>query len=333
MQKVKGLQGFTAVRDTVLGQLFKHSEIPHYVWINENGLVVAITDGEALTKTNIQKELDNQVLNIKMKEDVLRHFDPEQPLLAGANFMAIDNVEDLRILTKHVEGFPTQVTATINKEGVKSRIIALNCSIAQLLNLGYSKFNRTLVGTRNRTILEVKDTVRIKGPNYKLVGQQAWNEWYKTTTFCYEIIVSHRDPIKLWKEMQDDLTKYFPEYQTTIEKRKSKTLVLVRLTKEDLLKTGGGVAEHSDNKYNFHLRNAPWKTLPIRLQTYYLQLLPTTLIDETGITGNVDLDITANMSSVPELRKALQKYGIDIIEAERDVDYIVIRDRDHNPKI
>jgi thiol-disulfide isomerase/thioredoxin len=331
MQKVKGLQGFSVVRDTVLGQLFSHSELPHYVWIDEKGKVIAITDREMVTAANIQKTLEHERLTIRMKTDVLRSFDPKQPLLAGSNWIPGDSVENLHVLTKHINGFPTQVAATINKPGTRNKIVGLNCSIAQLMNLGYSKFNRTLVGVQNRMVLDVKDTARLKGPDYYKVGQERWTAWYQTQTYCYELFVSHHDPERLWKEMQDDLIRFFPEYQTSLEKRKRKCLVLVRLKQGRSLQTQGGRTEQSDNRYNFHLHNAPWKILPTRLQTYYLQLLTTALIDETGISGNVDLDITANLSSVPELQKALKTYGIGLVEAERDLEMIVIRDKPVSP--
>jgi thiol-disulfide isomerase/thioredoxin len=329
MQKVKGLKGFSVIQDTVLGQLFKHSEIPHYAWINERGIVIAITDGDEVTQSNILKVLNHETLNLKMKADISKVFDDNEPILVGINAMDIDSITNYHILTKHVHGYPTKRDSHPTPGG-GWKITALNCSIEKLFELGFSKFQPELIAHK-RTILEVKDTVKLMGPDFygkgKGQGKNEYEAWYEKNTYCYQLIVDHSHIYNAWQEVQDDVTKAFPEYIVVIEKRKSKCLVLVHSVKANLLATKGGSSEKSDNKFFFHLQNAPWQTLPLRLQTYYLQLLDTPIVDETGITGNVDMELTANMSNVSSLRKALQKYGIDIIEAERDINMIVIKDR------
>ncbi len=328
MQKVKGLQGFSAVRDTVLRQLFKHSYIPHYVWINERGVVCAITDSEPVTPSNIQKLLNKESLTFAMKKDTKRRFDPASPLAAGINTVDNANIIDYYVFTHYIPGFVSSLRFK-HPANKPWEILGLNIPVQRLYQMAYGEFWPSFMNNFNRMIIESRDSVNIKGPWDVTAagGPEAWDYWEKRNTYCYQRIVSSSDTADIFRYMREDLDRQFPLLQASIEKRKTKALVLIRTGKATALTTNGGGIEKTDNKYSFHLQNAPWNFLPLRLQTYYLQLLSTPIIDETGIKGNVDIDLTCNMSSVPELRKALAKYGIDIIEADRDVDYIVIRDK------
>ena len=75
---------------------------------------------------------------------------------------------------------------------------------------------------------------------------------------------------------------------------------------------------------------------PINLLTLYLDWnMELPVVNETGYEGLacMDLDITADATidgiffNVEKVRKSLNKYGFDIVEAERSVDVLVIRER------
>ncbi|MEO6521006.1 MAG: TlpA family protein disulfide reductase [Mucilaginibacter sp.] len=327
MQKVKGLQGFSVVRDTVLRALFKHSEIPHYVWINERGIVSAVTDGEQVNQSNIQKFLNKEPLTFVMKNDVKRRFDTKRPLNAGINAINVEDMINYRALTRHVEGF-TPFLSFKAPAGKPYEILGLNISAQRLYQMAYGEFWPSFMNNFNRMVIESKDSVSIKGPlGRETAGPEAWGLWMKQNTYCYQLIISPPDTGNIFRYMREDLDRQFPTLQASIAKKKGKSIVMISLDRGKLPHTKGGQREVADNKYSFHLQNAPWAFFRSKLQTYYLQTLTTPLIDETGISGNVDLDVIANMSNIAELRTALQKYGIDIIEAERDIDMIVIKDR------
>ena len=53
---------------------------------------------------------------------------------------------------------------------------------------------------------------------------------------------------------------------------------------------------------------------------------PLPVIDESGISGNISLDIK-NMKDTAELKKALAKHNLQITEQERRLMMLVIRDK------
>jgi len=64
-----------------------------------------------------------------------------------------------------------------------------------------------------------------------------------------------------------------------------------------------------------------------KLGAYYMQLSPLPFLDETSYTGNVDIDINADLSDVNAVNKELEKYGLQFKEAERDIDMMVIKEK------
>ena len=57
------------VEDTITAKYFPHIFLPHYVWIAPGGRIVAITDGEALTPSNIHQFISGCDLHLPLKAD------------------------------------------------------------------------------------------------------------------------------------------------------------------------------------------------------------------------------------------------------------------------
>jgi len=53
--------------DTVLNRLFPHWSIPHCVWINKKGTVIAITGSEEVTAVNIEKAIKDDEVHLPVK--------------------------------------------------------------------------------------------------------------------------------------------------------------------------------------------------------------------------------------------------------------------------
>lgn len=61
--------------------------------------------------------------------------------------------------------------------------------------------------------------------------------------------------------------------------------------------------------------------------TYYLcdsMVMP--FVDETGITENVDFSIAADMTDLADIKKQLNKMGLDFVKGTKKMKVIVISD-------
>jgi uncharacterized protein (TIGR03435 family) len=71
------------------------------------------------------------------------------------------------------------------------------------------------------------------------------------------------------------------------------------------------------------VKNHPFSRLTELLQHYLQRII---VLDETGITGNIDVVIQAQMNDVDSLNEALKKYGLHLHWENRQVLMLVIKD-------
>src|SRR5690606_31255622 len=76
----------------------------------------------------------------------------------------------------------------------------------------------------------------------------------------------------------------------------------------------------------FTVRNFPAEKL-LRLVVRYISNKYTIFVDETGLAGNIDLEVDALMTDWDELRKGLRGKGFDLIRGTRTMKVLVISDR------
>jgi len=61
-----------AVQDTVCSSYFRFTALPHYVWINRQGVVVAITGKKEVTEQNVEQLIRYGRIDLPVKEDKVR---------------------------------------------------------------------------------------------------------------------------------------------------------------------------------------------------------------------------------------------------------------------
>jgi len=94
----------------------------------------------------------------------------------------------------------------------------------------------------------------------------------------------------------------------------------------DKLHTKGGEPSATLDAFGCSFRSCYLYVFISRIQTA-LQFNPLPLVDETGYMDMTDLELTANMSSVEELNKALVPYDLKFIEKPAEIEMLVIRNR------
>lgn len=322
MQKIKGLTPPpTVVDDSVLNTAFKHAYIPHYVWINKQGAICAITGLDDVTDKNIQIALAGETLHLPLKKEEKQALDPMLPAFSGKQQVEIQSTDLLyqSTLLKYNDKFFSYSSVDSN------RITGMNLSIEQLFRLAYGELKPEFI-TESTTILNTEDTAT---PNNYTFGnstdEKQFDKWKWQHLFCYELVV----PPMLQKEkfdiMQHELERYF-DLTGKIEKRQVKCYVLIRTSKEDKLKSAGGAIAWDHNRYYMHIANQPLKAFLAAIVLDMQTQLP--LIDETGYEGNIELEFNANMSDVNSVNEALKKYDLQFIEAERPVNFIILRQKE-----
>lgn len=309
------------VADTILHKLFPHVYLPHYVWIDGNGIVKAITEYKDINAENISKALNARV-SLAEKKDARIPYDGSKPLLINGNGGDGANLIYHSVFTGYINGLSPGYTFSSAGEPGPGKITGRNLTMLQLFRLAYGG-NDNYFG-RNKLILETKDSSRLKS---KAVGA-AYLQWLsQNNAFNYELIVPDFLSRKTFKMMREDLFKLFPDYTASVESRTIKCLVLKRTSETDKLKSKGREVINNITGLGCRMRNSYLGVLVVRLNVLFMQNSPYPIVDGTGYNGPVDLNIDANISNVEDVNRELAKYDLQLVVDDYKTDVLVVKDR------
>jgi hypothetical protein len=311
--------------DTTLSKLFPHIYVPHHVWIDEKGMISEITSGYNTTIAHVTEFLEGKKIQVSNKVDIARGYFDHTTLSQYIADSKIRATEYSSLITNYNEAIPSYgvlnkidtVSKTVRNSVLNSPILMLY-KIAFISNSGvYSKDNFYL---KNRVILKLVDSSAFIQPN----DRNFKDAWDKKARFSYEQILSLSDTANSKIYMQEDLNRFFKakyHIQAKIERKRIVCMVLKRTSAPLDITTSGG-----KRNYDIHnLRNFPFKDFAYQLSEIY-QGSTAPFVNETNLNANVDLAIKAELNNLPQLRRELQNHGLDIIEAERDINMLVISD-------
>lgn len=303
--------------DNILKKLFPHAIIPHMVWIY-NGQVKAISRAYEATPEHIRHILEGKPANWPMKRDVLG-FSTSQPLLIDPAAAGRESLLWHSAFTGYIEGLPASVRTG------KGTINIINASPLAFFKAAFGFFSPYSLRRDNRLILQLPDSLLSRmRMNVKGKKLQEKREKY---TYCYSLSVPEYVPDKQRiKYMQEDINRYFRHemgIEGYVEKRRVRCLVLERVNPGVTLKSKGGKPESIYNDSLFFMRNIPFRFFVVSLLSRHASSeLP--IVNATGITGNVDMEIHADISNLQETREELKKIGLSLRETVREIDMLVI---------
>lgn len=317
--------------DTLLSRFFKHTIIPHEVWIDGKGIVKAITFPEYVNTRNIHKALTGQRINWPVKKDLL-DFNRNTRILpiTGDEF----NFVYYSTITNYIDGVPYvnngyQQDSTKNK----TRLYAINSSILELYGMTFSSSDIIPgVPFTKQLILQVSDSSRFFY-NSDSIYRDAWN---RKNEYCYEAIfpiaVQEKQALK---KMRTDLN-FFLGLNGKWENRMINCLVL-KFTPENnnspvvQNKKNPQVSLEKTDKIKF-LHNAKLSNLIFALNRS--PGLPV-VIAETGLLNTyVSIDLgDISLSNIRQLTRALAKYGLSLKPEREKMKMFVLSENGYYPNV
>ena len=316
-QRFASLQ--SVVGDQHLKKLFPHVGVPFIVWIKD-GKLLNTTDSEQVLSGNITKVLEGQGSTLQTVIQMER----TRPLMLDDSFDRQRNVSLINysiFIKGHIPdiGSGGKLRYTPDKR-VKGRQFT-NLPLMDLYYaVGSNLFKSMKVRenfSKKRMIVEVKNRADLDGV---LLADGTFDTRY---IYSYELNVPEDRADSLYRDMLNDLNRYGP-FTAAIERRPVKCLVLKRTSGRDKLATKGGEALSTFPRTPSVLRNLPLRVMVNMLNGNSGIDLP--VIDETGYTGNVDVKVSG-VRSPDQLRKELADYDLELVEAVKELDMMVIRDR------
>lgn len=177
--------------DTVFCNLFFHQALPHNIWINEKGIIKAITSGEEITEDNLASFLKNSNNQMRVKTEV--PFDWNKPADVPDSLL-----EYRSLFIKNLPGVEMSGNVIANSKlpyPNMNRFFCFNSLIIQLFWHAYQ-----MPGEIRKSMLEVKttDSARYFWPGsavspgtYKGISL---TEWCRENWYTYELRTPQKIP-------------------------------------------------------------------------------------------------------------------------------------------
>lgn len=310
----------TAYGETIWRIVFPHTSVPHHAWIDGKGKVIAITNGYNATAEHIIKALKGDSLHLAVKKDLKASgYNPWKVGLFSVAHPSLHALFHSGFLPYN-PGFGGGSSWYIDPSNGTYNRIWLNDNILGLYESAFSLPN----GTR-RTLIEVTDETPFMTPEDK----NQLDEWQTKNLYSYQIALPLKEKENLQEYMQQDLNRFFGMERGIIgeiENREIPTLVLTLVKKEQLRTLGEKRNYQNMGDSVFQYLNTPFPFISSSLQ-YALEDMskPIAFVDETGFTGNVDLQLSGNLHDLQNIRNQLKKYGLEVKEGMRKLEVLVIK--------
>ncbi|WP_199141628.1 TlpA family protein disulfide reductase [Pedobacter sp. ASV12] len=293
-----------------LHRLFPHVYLPHYVWIDENGVVRAITDHEAIDAQHIRQMLAKQDQGFEMKHDTRLELNSQNLFLNQNAPVFEQGLKGYSYFSGFIEGLSAGYAIYPNDTAKGKRLTATNLSLMNLFSIAYRDYGN--FGYKNMVFM-LKDSSQLSIG----IAKTKLKDWAKKHTYCFEVVVApeQSETRPFYEHIRRFLAIYLPQYQTSISYRQQACLALVRTSRatkfearansDSFLKVDG---------QSLQIQNQHFMQLIRPLATYYLQNIDLPLIDETGYAGPIKLSLQADMGNLDSINKALKAYDLALVK-------------------
>lgn len=303
-----------AVNDTVLHALIRPAAFPLYVWADSKSIIRGITGTDGLTDAHVRSLLDAN--NLPAGDRRLLRSLAGRPVLGRFLLQSGSATKAYAIITGEIPSLPPMLVTAI-RDTVTHEVIgtqAINQSLYSLYAAAFGPFRR------DRVVVALNDPSRFVLPR---TGSG------KGPLYGYETLdlPATRDDFR--EAMKRDLERHF---NITVEReiRQLTCWVLqqcgVSAERRDTVAEDRFMQDEIDADSVLHLRNRPVAALLSRLRVHghYSERHP--LVDETGYTGKLDIELNMKETNMAALNRQLRPYGLVFRKVRRSLEVVVIKD-------
>lgn len=344
--KKKGNLKFPYAFNAAMFDAFVPYSVPHIMWIDDKGVIQAISSGQDLTSENIEAFLQGKPFSFRDKshaaveKDRENAYDGKVPFMFNGNGGGEAYEAQLRyrsVITEYIPGLPKtdwpdvrfRSGGTIGLPIEGNRVLFETCtSLEELYRTAYTgwvmwDYSKSEIynTTQGQVILELSDSSLFQRDSKTEMGFY----WYSLL-----MPAEKNSPAYVMESMQNDLYRYFG-YHARMETRTFPYLKLVATEKAKGLKSKGGKQDVKADRISFRAVNIPLKNFfnySLRNVDYWEAggRIPV-IIDETGMTDNIDLDIKINIVDWTDIQRVYKELGFEFVPGEKEFKVLVISDK------
>lgn len=289
---------YSVVEDEIFNQMFPHKSVPHYVWIFE-GKLYASTSSD-MTQPNIENI--RRFLKVQNFTEILEQekviYDYTKPLFIEQNGGEPNSYIYRSFLKSYEKDLISSFFFNYEKGNKISRISATNTPLLDLYKMAYPLFANFY---ESEIIYDI-DEASVFKTDY---SSEAWKS---KNLFIYEAIFPSTSIEQGRKIMQSDLNRYFGYSVDTLSLLVD--VLVINCKDSSLIKRPVQLERKDTNLYeksgiDIFYNNYPLEPLIHELERIYK--MP--VIDRSGIVGNVNLILPADINNLELLKESLMNNG------------------------
>jgi thiol-disulfide isomerase/thioredoxin len=341
--------------DTMITKhLFPYRWLPRHIWLDRDGNVLAITQLQEATETNVSRMIKGQRLNLTVREDLSEderdeiEFSPKSLLLAGngkylsnlcfynSNKGFEDSGNYYSVIMKRIAGTHESWEIHFQDKGENyDGIRFINFPLYRLFFKAYnyhpdyqSPITNIHYGSNQKIVIE-SDVSLLKEPTKANISEHL--RWEDEMRLCYDMRLAN--PVKdiykfdeTWKiQIQKDLERGFG-IKGIVEERQMNCFVLYRDSlKLNAYKELPNLNEYSDRKV---ISDEPFFSVLLALGDDFMNPQDPPLVNETGlyeekVTMSFRTDF--DLGNLKQLQEDFGRYGIKVKEGMRPYKVLVLK--------
>ena len=301
--------------DADLNNLFPRNSVPHLVWIDPAGNLMAVTASDQLNNKNIKALSIGERLSLKQKDGVRYKVDYSKPLYIGSNGGNGEHV----LWQSVVSGYYPGIYATLAIDSCSGTMT--NTTLVTMFRFLFkgetNRFGALNLFPASRIELKVGDT---SAYSFKINGEYRDDNFFSYQLYSRKTL--SRETMR--SIMLNDVKRYFG---LDCYWSKSRKMCLV-LTAKDTTQLGHGIGEPmaAIRATGMELNNVTISEVLenlMALTDYNHSRYP--LIDETGFNGKIgSIKFEANIMDYHDLNRALREFGLELTLRPREVNTLVV---------
>ncbi|HEY9048032.1 MAG TPA: thioredoxin-like domain-containing protein [Ohtaekwangia sp.] len=307
-------------RDSDLNNLFPRNSVPHLIWIDPAGRLMAVTSSDQLNERNVRALAGDGEVTMIQKDGVRYKVDFSKPLYIGANGGTGDHLLWQSVISEYYPGiYGTMLIDSCSATMSNTTLVTM----FRFLFKGKTNwFGALNLFPESRVELQVKDTTKYIA--------QVKGETQAENYFTYHLYSRKPQPQETMRAaMMADLKRYFGV--DCYWSRATRMCLVLSAGDTTLLGNGSGEPTSIMLSTRMELNNLTiTEVLENLLATTDYHHSPYPIVDETDIKRKIGkVKFEANIMNHADLNKALNKYGLAFTLQPREVEILVLYETDH----
>jgi thiol-disulfide isomerase/thioredoxin len=307
------LQLQAVVEDTAATQRYPHLLLPHYVWLDTAGQVLAETGADQVNAATIEAVLAGVPVRFEEKKD-----QQTEALLFSKNDLPTDQLRQYALFLKgYNAGLPSGNRFRRTNEIVHGRAIT-NISLQGLYNTVVRQLFPAL--SKKQILLEVKDSLALD----MAFTDSRYGAWSKDNLYSIDFVVPVEQAALLYPLLLQYLNDY-TAFEGRLQERVMDCYLLWFTGDTSKVKTTQSkTVNRLGANEKPYLQNGEMTALINFLNQSSVIDIP--VLDETGINYRLDLQFENGLQSFAAIETALQQYGFVLEKVQRKMQVFVLRD-------